>query len=514
MRPPKVSIIIPVYNSENSLRTCLDSAIQQSLDDIEVICVDDCSTDRSSDVLSSIADTDRRIRIIKHSSNQGEGAARNTGIDNAEGEYIFHLDADDTIPLDAIEKLYKEAHEHDSDMVKGRYDLLHTDGQIQPQLWSVPEHKITNTNIDESAFLQQIPTSHCTYLYRRQLLDQHNIRYRTDLAVGLDLIALATALLHASTVTLIPELVYYYHQSEASATRGKITAQITKDAILSKKIVSDMLNKRGMHDAANTRLQKWEYIIDTFFREMPTSLTLEESRLTFSNFRDLISEYNLTPWMADTPHHYRYTLALIIARKDEEALSFLRKDAAFEGFSDQDELKESLDLVLEQVPGDIGASIELGRIARSKGRLEEALDIFEKIIQRDPGNFDARLQATGTLIQQGKIEKAREKLDSILEILTNGLDLRRQIKNAATLKEHLARGEYSLKLDAVRSELKKTNTELNISRTEHSRTSNQLSSARNELNTVREELDAVYTSTSWRITEPLRRLMASIKRLR
>ena len=136
MRPPKVSIIIPVYNSESSLRTCLDSAVQQSLDDIEVICVDDCSTDRSSDVLSSIADTDRRIRIIKHSSNQGEGTARNTGIDNAEGEYIFHLDADDTIPLDAMEKLYKEAHEHDSDMVKGRYDLIYRTDNPAPALVS------------------------------------------------------------------------------------------------------------------------------------------------------------------------------------------------------------------------------------------------------------------------------------------------------------------------------------------------------------------------------------------
>ena len=146
-----------------------------------------------------------------------------------------------------------------------------------------------------------------------------------------------------------------------------------------------MLNIRGMHDAANTRLQKWEFIIDTFFREMPSSLTLEESRLTFSNFRDLISEYNLIPWMANTPHHYSYTLALIIAHKDEEALSFLRKDAAFEGFSDQEELKESLGFVLEQVPDDIGASIELGRLLQKRRQTGKSTRYIRKDIQLDPG---------------------------------------------------------------------------------------------------------------------------------
>lgn len=520
MASPKVSIIIPVYNSETSLQTCLDSAIQQTLNDIEVICVDDCSTDSSSKILHSFSDEDKRARIIKHTANQGEGAARNTGLDNANGEYIFHLDADDTIPLDAMEKLYKVAHGHKSDMAKGRYDLIYSDGEIQQQLWSATENIIINTSIDESKFLQQIPTSHCTYLYKRQFLDRYNIRYRTDLVVGLDLIALTTALTHASTVTLIPDLVYYYHQSEDSVTRGKISAKIAKDAIQSKKIVSDILKARGLHDAANERLQKWKFIIDTFFREMPTSLTREESGETFSDFRSLISEYSLVPWMADTQHHYRYTLALIIAGKDEEALSFLRTKNASEGFSDQEELKEHLNFVMQHVPGDLGASIELGRIARKEDKLEDALNIFNKILREYPDNFDAQLQAAGTLIQLGEYGNARDKLDTTLEQLTKGLDFHRQMKNAATLKEHLAKSESSSKIEAVRSkidtirsDLKNANTELIKSRTEQTKASNQLSAVRNELNNVREELESVYASTSWRVTSPLRKLMASIKRL-
>lgn len=494
MSPPKVSIIIPAYNSEKSLRSCLDSAVQQSMADIEIICVDDCSTDGTPDILSSLAGSDRRIRIIKHSTNMGEGAARNTGIDNAKGEYIFHLDADDTIPLDAIEKLYKEAHENDSDMVKGRYDLLHPDGQIQQQLWSAPEQKITNTNIDESSFLQQIPTSHCTYLYRRQLLDLHNIRYRTDLVVGLDLIALATALLHASTVTLIPDLVYYYHQSDTSVTRGHVTAKIAEDSIRSKKIIVDMLCTRGLYDVARIRLQKWKFIIDTFFQEMPANLSIDESRQVFSDFRSLISANNIVPWMTDTPHHYRYTLALIISGKDEEALSFLRKRDAFEGFSEPEELKKSLNFVAQQFPDDAGTLLELGRIARKEGRLENALDIFDKIIQQNPGNYDAQLQLAGTLIQLGKNTEAKDRLDTTLESLTEGLELNQQIKRAATLKEHLSK-----------EELVKLRDKLNTLRMESKL-------VRDRLHVAQAELSAVYTSTSWRITNPLRIIMASIKR--
>ena len=85
----KVSVIIPVYNVESYLRPCLDSVLEQNLREIEVLCVDDCSSDHSTDILTEYALKDRRITVIQNSANQGAGQCRNLGIESARGEYCF-----------------------------------------------------------------------------------------------------------------------------------------------------------------------------------------------------------------------------------------------------------------------------------------------------------------------------------------------------------------------------------------------------------------------------------------
>jgi len=504
---PKISIIIPVYNAENTLKQSLDSAIRQTLHDIEIICVDDASTDASAHILSEYAASDTRIRIIRHDENKGEGGARNTGLDQANGEYVFHLDADDTLPADALEKLYMEAHMHGSDMVKGRYDLIFADGSIVEQAWSAPDHKVINTNIVKSDFLKQIPTSHCSYIYRRKFLNKHNIRYRTDLVVGLDLIALATALIQANSVTLIPDVVLYYFQSDSSATRGEIPLKTALDAVASKRIVSDMLKQCGQPDAADFRLKKWEFIIDSFFRKMPTSLTLEECSQVFSDFRELISEYAIIPWMTDTPHHYRYTLALIRSGRDEEALSFLSTNQAIGGFTDNYRLKDALEFVLSQAPEDAGAFSGLGAIARNEARFEDALNMYEKVQQLEPNNTEAQLQITAILIQLEKFNEAGERINNALQNLAPDTEISRQISRITTLSYHLNRSKDIIcqgKLNTLHDRLSDTNTELHQSNEKLRKTSNDLKQAKNELN-------AIYTSLSWRITRPLRKALAIIR---
>ena len=234
--------------------------------------------------------------------------------------------------------------------------------RIDNRIYAIPKEKVVNTNIYESKFLQNIPTSHCSYLYKRQFLNQHHIRYRTDLSVGLDLVALATALIHASTVTLTTHVVYRYYQSSTSVIRGELSAKISIDAIKAKTIIIDMLNTIGMHEVATLRLQSWDFFIATYWQRMPLSLTPEECSQTFSELRTLITDNNVIPWRTCTPLHYRYILALILANRDEEALSFLRTKDAIEGFPDQDGLKKSLEFVLTQAPDDIETLTELGRI--------------------------------------------------------------------------------------------------------------------------------------------------------
>lgn len=105
----KVSIIIPIYNVEQYLAQCLDSVINQTYKNIEIICVNDCSLDNSFRILDEYSKNDKRIKIINRENNGGLSAARNTGLDNASGKYIYFLDSDDWIDLDYIEKMLNAA---------------------------------------------------------------------------------------------------------------------------------------------------------------------------------------------------------------------------------------------------------------------------------------------------------------------------------------------------------------------------------------------------------------------
>ena len=106
MTKPNISIIIPVYNVEPYLAKCLDSACGQTLKNIEILIVNDCSPDNSEEIIKHYMAKDPRIKYIKHEENLGLGGARNTGIANATGDYQWHIDSDDFIGLDACEFLY------------------------------------------------------------------------------------------------------------------------------------------------------------------------------------------------------------------------------------------------------------------------------------------------------------------------------------------------------------------------------------------------------------------------
>lgn len=122
-KTPKVSVIISVYNVEKYLAECLDSVVNQTLKDIEIICVDDGSPDRSIVILNEYAARDERIKIIRQ-ENKGLPAARNAGLRVASGDYVYFVDSDDIIKSDALEKLYAFALENQTDIVLFNADLL------------------------------------------------------------------------------------------------------------------------------------------------------------------------------------------------------------------------------------------------------------------------------------------------------------------------------------------------------------------------------------------------------
>ncbi len=126
----KVSVIIPVYNVEKYIRECLDSAINQTYKNLEVICIDDCGTDNSIKIVEEYAQKDKRIKVFRHDKNMGAGPARNTGIQNSNGEYIFFLDSDDYLNLDAVELMVKNQKETNADIVVSNTRVFTSDKDI------------------------------------------------------------------------------------------------------------------------------------------------------------------------------------------------------------------------------------------------------------------------------------------------------------------------------------------------------------------------------------------------
>lgn len=133
----KVSVIIPVYNAENYLKQCMDSVLGQTLKEIEIICVDDGSTDSSVKILKDYADYDGRVTIISQ-ENKGAGAARNEGLKAARGEYLSFLDADDFFEPDMLEKAYQKAKEGNARVVVfGSNQYLEDCRKFQEVSWTI-----------------------------------------------------------------------------------------------------------------------------------------------------------------------------------------------------------------------------------------------------------------------------------------------------------------------------------------------------------------------------------------
>lgn len=127
---PKVSVIIPVYNTKDFLPECIDSLRNQSLNDLEIICVDDGSKDGSWEILKKYAEEDKRVKVLKN-KRKGVGAARNTGYEVARGEYVGFVDSDDYVDVSMYEKLYDKAKTGNCDVAIGGVNLLFMDSGRQ-----------------------------------------------------------------------------------------------------------------------------------------------------------------------------------------------------------------------------------------------------------------------------------------------------------------------------------------------------------------------------------------------
>lgn len=210
----KISVIIPVYNGEAYLRVCLDSILKSPYQEMEVIVVDDGSEDSSWEIIEEYRAHDPRI-ISVTGKNAGVSAARNRGLDMAEGEYIFFADCDDIIYEKSVRKLYRTACETGADLVIGNYRYLHDySGELErPSQW------IGNRTLIGDARLGCVHLS-CILsnkLWKREILEKHHLRFE-PLRMGEDLNFFLKYLALSNKVVTVKECIYDYRLHEGSAS--------------------------------------------------------------------------------------------------------------------------------------------------------------------------------------------------------------------------------------------------------------------------------------------------------
>jgi len=211
---PKISVIVPIFNEEKYLIKCMDSIVGQSLEDIEILCIDDGSTDGSLRLQETYQRSDSRIKLIKQ-GNQGSGAARNKGLDIAKGEFIAFIDADDYYcNHKALENLYDAAKKNEA-LICGGYHLFELHSNASPRSSFSVECSENGVFMDYVDC--QISLGYQPFIYSRELIKKHSISFPNYLRFQ-DPPFFVRALLAAERFYFIPKGIYAYRYGHKRLT--------------------------------------------------------------------------------------------------------------------------------------------------------------------------------------------------------------------------------------------------------------------------------------------------------
>lgn len=261
----KISIIIPIYNVENYLKQCLDSVINQTLKDIEIICINDGSTDNSLKILKEYSKKDSRITVINQ-KNQGVSVARNNGLNIAKGEFVAFIDSDDVLyQKEYLETLYIACKKHKADIAvagivtgkkhsKTRY-LLEIDKEV------------ITFDYYKKILLCGLP-QHCfvwNKLYKRSALLESGIKFVSGVLYE-DMIYTCQILYKMGKLVAVPKIKYFYRKRKNSIVTDKSSKAI-QDFNMSKTFLHNFLRDKGINvEELEEHIKKYKFFGFTIFK--------------------------------------------------------------------------------------------------------------------------------------------------------------------------------------------------------------------------------------------------------
>lgn len=283
----KLSVIVPVYNVEKYIAECACSLFDQTLDDIEYIFVNDCSNDKSIEILQSIINyypqRKEHISIIHNHVNQGAGSSRNVGILNAKGEYVIFCDSDDYVEKNAYEEMYKLAIEKNADVIACGIGYFNEDGQCFGSESYNKEYVTKDSLNDVTTIEGGIHSSSCNKMVRRKFLLDNRILFADGIIMWDDLFITIKYRLYADSFLIIDKPFYHYimHANSIvhSKEQSKMESQFKCVALINDFLISESIDK--------------EYILMLMF-------------LKFKSKESLFDMETLERWLIIYPESHKY----------------------------------------------------------------------------------------------------------------------------------------------------------------------------------------------------------------
>jgi len=284
---PQVSVIVPFYNAAGFLRQCTDSLARQTMGDIEILLVDDGSTDQSRTIAEGIAAEDRRIAVLEQ-THIGPGAARNRGLEAARAPYVTFVDSDDEITMDGCEAMLRRAVESRVDIVVAK---MHT--WRRPAL---PSRLRFPATAIRGLYTGRISMTACAKLYRRSFLEAHGIRFPPTIYIE-DRHFLLQCLIAGALLAPLEQVVYRRHLRPDS-TMCRIGGKHVMDATAAYELDAALLDRAGLLSACGYQAAWATLVVDLYLARAITGnavlrdMLAREVQRQQSLFR-LLPEYRL-----------------------------------------------------------------------------------------------------------------------------------------------------------------------------------------------------------------------------
>lgn len=275
----KVSVIIPIYNAETYLAECLESATGQTLNDIEIICVNDCATDRSGRIIKEYADRDKRIRIVTNKNNRGLSYSRNRGLKAAEGKYVCFLDADDLLVHTALEELYHTAEEQGTDIVIFDAKMRIESGRVSARntaFCAKADYPEVMSGVDYFRKAQEINDLRVPVwlqFWNRTSLDEMQLEFLSGI-LHEDLLFTYLALMQAKRVLCVRNIYYIYRRHEDSITLRGVDERYLISILEIYQQIMEYWHKhlgRGIDDVTKRYLLVMRETLNKFITELSMS---------------------------------------------------------------------------------------------------------------------------------------------------------------------------------------------------------------------------------------------------